>query len=50
MVDGFLIGNMSSMVHDSDAHMKEYNQRMERIFSYMGKRGFPPELQSRVKR
>ena len=47
---GFLIGNMSSIVADVDSASREYNTRMERIFSYMQKRNFPPELQRKVKR
>ena len=47
---GWLMGNMVSIVHDVDASAKEYNARMESIFSYMNERRFPPDLTRKVKR
>ena len=47
---GYVIGNMVSIVNDSDVATKEYHTRMEQLFSYMNERHFPPDLHRRVKK
>ena len=47
---GYVIGNMVSIVNDSDVATKEYHTRMEQLFSYMNERHFPPDLHRKVKK
>jgi hypothetical protein len=47
---GYLIGNIASIVSDTDAETKKKNERMEQIMGYMRRRRFPSDLERKVKK
>ena len=46
---GLLIGSLVSIVTNTDANTRLYNERMGSILSYMGQRHFPGPLQRKIK-
>jgi hypothetical protein len=47
---GYLIGNIASIVSDTDSETKKKNERMEQILGYMRRRRFPSDLERKVKK